>query len=196
MPERNPYSVVHDPQILRAIAHPVRNRILHELSAQGSLRAADVARELDIPANQASFHLRQLAKYGLVEEDPAAAHDKRDRVWKATDASRMTINLKDLESTPGGKAASAVFRRNAASWGHVVVERVYSDADEARRPDTHSSLTEMALRLTKAEAGELAQELSDLVDGWAERTRGNDPARSTYLYFGALLPHPGTQGEG
>ena len=71
---------IHDPQVLRAISHPVRNRILDELGAQGSLRAADIARVLDIPANQASFHLRQLAKYGLVEEDPEAARDKRDRV--------------------------------------------------------------------------------------------------------------------
>ena len=75
---------VHDPKVLRAIAHPVRNRILDELARTGPVRAADVARELGIPANQASFHLRQLAKYGLVEEDPDAARDKRDRVWRPT----------------------------------------------------------------------------------------------------------------
>ncbi len=63
--------VMHDPRVLRAIAHPVRNRILDRARARtGSLRAADIAAELGIPANQASFHLRQLAKYGLVEEDP------------------------------------------------------------------------------------------------------------------------------
>ena len=61
---------VHDPRLLRAIAHPVRNRILGEMSAGGPMRAADVARELGIPANQASFHLRQLAKYGFVETTP------------------------------------------------------------------------------------------------------------------------------
>ena len=64
---------VHDPRVLRAVAHPVRNRILTELSASGPMRAADVAQELGIPANQASFHLRQLAKYGLVEEAPDTA---------------------------------------------------------------------------------------------------------------------------
>ena len=57
-----------DPKILRAIAHPTRNRILSELFAGGSLRAADIARLIDVPANQASFHLRQLAKYGLVDQ--------------------------------------------------------------------------------------------------------------------------------
>ena len=51
-----------DPRVLRAIAHPVRTRILDELYASGPARAADIARGMDIPANQASFHLRQLAK--------------------------------------------------------------------------------------------------------------------------------------
>ena len=40
---------LHDPRVLRAIAHPVRNRILTELEAQGPLRAADVAQVLGIP---------------------------------------------------------------------------------------------------------------------------------------------------
>src|SRR4051812_11699731 len=102
-PSRQP---VHDPTMLRAIAHPVRTRILSELTASGPMRAADLARELDIPANQASFHLRQLAKYGLVEEDPAAARDKRDRVWRPTSTDGVTINLTELEQQPGGTAAS------------------------------------------------------------------------------------------
>ena len=44
-----------DPRILRAIAHPTRNRVLHELSAAGSLRAADVAQRTGIPANPVSY---------------------------------------------------------------------------------------------------------------------------------------------
>ena len=71
-----------DPRMLRGIAHPMRNRILEEMSAGGPMRAADVAERLGIPANQASFHLRQLAKYGLVEEAPELARDGRDRVWR------------------------------------------------------------------------------------------------------------------
>ena len=81
------------------------------------MRAADLARELDIPANQASFHLRQLAKYGLVEEDPDAARDKRDRVWRPTSEHGLMVNLDELEKQPGGKAASAVFRAERRELG-------------------------------------------------------------------------------
>ena len=122
---------LHDPQVLRAIAHPVRNRILTELDARGSLRAADLARELDIPANQASFHLRQLAKYGLVEEDPAAARDKRDRVWRVVNDGRLLVELRELEKQPGGKAASAVFREQRGGLGSS--GRRLGVLDEARR---------------------------------------------------------------
>ena len=72
-----------------------------ELAATGSMRAADVARELGIPANQASFHLRQLAKYGLVEEAPEAARDKRDRVWRAGRRGRRTASTSTSSRTAG-----------------------------------------------------------------------------------------------
>lgn len=183
---------VHDPRMLRAIAHPVRNRVLHELSAGGSMRAADVARELGIPPNQASFHLRQLAKYGLVEEDPGAARDKRDRVWKLASEQGWSANLGELESAPGGRAAVQVFRRNAAAWGHVVVDAVYAAPGDAdREKGTVRTVTEEAVRLTKDEAQQLTADLEAVVAQWAERTRGRDDAdRRTYLLFSVLQPHP------
>ena len=193
VPFSRPHHIL-DPKVLRAIAHPVRNRVLAELTAQGSLRAADIARELDIPANQASFHLRQLAKYGLVEEDPAAARDRRDRVWRATNPAGTTANLKELEATPGGKAASAVFRANQAAWGRMVVDAALSDV---REEGTHTSLTSSALRLTKDESQQLADELLELVERWTERTRGaaspDEQPRRTYLYYAVLMPHPGLE---
>jgi len=110
-PKRS-YTPVHDPRVLRAIAHPVRNRILEELSATGPARAADLAADLGIPANQASFHLRQLAKYGVVEEAPEAARDRRDRVWKVVAEDGYVVNLRELERDPETRAASAVWRRS------------------------------------------------------------------------------------
>ena len=96
---------LHDPRVLRAIAHPVRSRILTELDAHRTLRAADIAQLLDIPANQASFHLRQLAKYGLVEEAPDEARDKRDRVWRMVADDGISFRSEDMLAQPGGDAA-------------------------------------------------------------------------------------------
>jgi DNA-binding transcriptional ArsR family regulator len=189
MPYPSRSQAVHDPKMLRAIAHPVRNRILTELNATGPMRAADLARELDLPANQMSFHLRQLAKYGLVEEDPEAARDKRDRVWRPTSPDGVSVNLTDMEKVPGGKAASAVFRQHAASWGHLVIDTAYGDD---RDPGILRTVNENAVRLTKDEAIELAGELDEVVTRWTEKTRGRDDGRRTYLLFSVLQPYPAT----
>jgi DNA-binding transcriptional ArsR family regulator len=179
---------LHDPRVLRAIAHPIRNRILTELDAHGPLRAADVARLLGIPANSASFHLRQLAKFGLVEEDPDAARDKRDRVWKLTEAAGYDVSIGEIEKAPGGKAASAVFRRTKEAWTHRLVEEAYGDD---RTPGHHRGITEQAVRLTKAEARTLTEELVDVVDQWRERTQGGaDDDRQTYHVLQIVQPFP------
>jgi DNA-binding transcriptional ArsR family regulator len=71
-----------DPRALRAVAHPVRLALIGLLRSRGPLTATEAAEQLgESPAN-CSFHLRQLAKYGLVEE--AGRGPGRRRPWRAT----------------------------------------------------------------------------------------------------------------
>ena len=178
---------VHDPQVLRALAHPVRSRILDEMQAAGSLRAADVAGLLGIPANQASFHLRQLAKYGLVEEDREAGKDRRDRVWRPVAQGGLRLDLGVLEKAPGGEAAIAVWRRGSEAWAHRVVAEAYA---VTTAEDSHRMITEVALRLTRDEAGELSRELDEMLQRWGDRTRGRRDDARTYLLFATLGRYP------
>jgi DNA-binding transcriptional ArsR family regulator len=177
---------MNDVRVLRAIAHPVRNRILSEMAATGPTRAADIARDLGIPANQASFHLRQLAKYGLVEEAADEGRDRRDRVWRLVAPEGFALDMGTLEQEPGGKAAVSVFRQQSAAWAHQVVEAAYSPEHE---PGTMQSVTSQAIKLTKEEARDFNDELEEVVLRWAERTRGRDESRRTYLLLSLLLPH-------
>lgn len=179
---------VIDPRVLRALAHPVRGRILDEIEATGPVRAADVARGLGIPANQASFHLRQLAKYGLVEEAPEEARDKRDRVWRATATAALTVNLSELEQAPGGRTAVSVFRQTKQSWGHHLVDRAFA-TDHPKGSGVFTS-SEYALRLTDAEVDVLRTELDELITAWQSRTRGRGEDRRTYVLFHLLQPYP------
>ena len=57
---------------LRAMAHPVRLRILSLLTG-AALTAADVARELGLTHANASYHLRQLLAVGQIE---VAGHER------------------------------------------------------------------------------------------------------------------------
>jgi predicted ArsR family transcriptional regulator len=178
---------LHDPRVLRAIAHPARSRILDELHAAGPLRAADVARLLDVPANQASFHLRQLAKYGLIEPAPELAKDGRDRVWRTVPGA-LRFDDEALEATPGAKAAQTVFMDQKAAFARVMVDRAFA-RHKSTKDSAYVAIMD-ALRLSKEEVDELMTEISDLVDRWAKRTRGTDPHRRTYAFLSLVQPYP------
>jgi predicted ArsR family transcriptional regulator len=176
-----------DPRVLRAVAHPIRARILDELDAGGPLRAADVGEVLGIPANQASFHLRQLAKYGVIVPAPEAARDRRDRVWKLRDERGFRLEGDEIAKQPGGKAALTVFRRNKAAWAHRLVDEVWSFK---KRKDSFSAIVDQAMRLTKDEAAEFMGEIDEVLSRWSDRTRGRARDRRTYVFYAFVQPYP------
>lgn len=191
-PSQERYQRIDDARVLRAVAHPVRNRILAELSAGGPMRAADIADRIDIPANQASFHLRQLAKYHLVEEAPELARDRRDRVWRTASPSGWTLNLDELEKEPGGASAVAVFRRQAGAEAHRLVDQAYHHPEDHT---VHVMISDHALRLTKAESRQLGEELTDLVEKWRQRTEGGGGDRRTQRLLMLMQPYDSTPDE-
>jgi predicted ArsR family transcriptional regulator len=84
-PERKLISDVRDigdVQTLRALAHPVRIALLEALSLDGPLTATQAGERIGESATTCSFHLRQLAKYGFVEEAGGGAG--RSRPWRMT----------------------------------------------------------------------------------------------------------------
>jgi predicted ArsR family transcriptional regulator len=185
-----------DPRALRAVAHPTRSRILSELSASGSARATDLARELGIPANQASFHLRQLAKYGLVEEAPEEARDRRDRVWRATAEHGYTVNLKAMRESSGGAAAADIYVDHVEAWATYLLRRALRGTGEtAPAPEDRRSINDTAIRLTPEELTEFTTELEEMLDRWTDRTRDRSVPRRTYSYFSIVQPYPPLDAE-
>ncbi|MDR7274052.1 ArsR/SmtB family transcription factor [Catenuloplanes atrovinosus] len=73
---------LNDPRALRAYAHPLRLSLVGLLRRNGPMTATQCAAELGENVPNCSFHLRQLAKYGVVERVPGA--DARERPWRAT----------------------------------------------------------------------------------------------------------------
>ncbi len=63
-----PVRRMRDANMLRALAHPARIRLLEELALAGPMTATELAARVGESAANCSWHLRQLAKYGYVEE--------------------------------------------------------------------------------------------------------------------------------
>jgi DNA-binding transcriptional ArsR family regulator len=72
---------IRDPRVLRALAHPARLAIIDALATGQTGTATQFAQIVGLSPSATSYHLRALAKYGLVEEAPSRG-DGRERVWQ------------------------------------------------------------------------------------------------------------------
>jgi hypothetical protein len=91
-----------DPRALRAYAHPVRMALVGLLRTERPLTATRGAELLGELSGTCSFHLRQLAKYGLVEE--AGGGTGREKPWRATATSTALLGGL-LGTSPGLRPA-------------------------------------------------------------------------------------------
>ena len=71
---------VTDAQTMRALSHPVRIALIETLTLDGPLAATEASERIGESPTTCSFHMRQLARYGFVEE--AGGGPGRNRPWK------------------------------------------------------------------------------------------------------------------
>ncbi|MEU6946321.1 winged helix-turn-helix domain-containing protein [Streptomyces sp. NPDC046316] len=84
MPEpEKPQSRTLDPRSLRGLAHPLRIQLLRALRHHGPATASRLGERLGESSGATSYHLRQLAAHGFVEDDPTRGKG-RERWWKAS----------------------------------------------------------------------------------------------------------------
>ncbi|WP_227998042.1 winged helix-turn-helix domain-containing protein [Nocardia australiensis] len=82
MPDEIPPREITDPAALRALAHPLRQRILRALAENGPATSTALAAALGENTGATSYHLRQLAEHGFIEEAPELAKGK-ERWWRS-----------------------------------------------------------------------------------------------------------------
>jgi DNA-binding transcriptional ArsR family regulator len=95
-----------DARTLRALAHPVRIALVEALSIGGPMTATEVGEQIGETPTTCSFHLRQLAKYGFVEE--AGGGKGRSRPWRMTSIGHTIASTHDDPQT--AIAASTLVR--------------------------------------------------------------------------------------
>ncbi|KUN75500.1 winged helix-turn-helix domain-containing protein [Streptomyces griseoruber] len=97
MPPALPTPVeIGDLAALKALAQPRRQRMLEHLTLHGPATSATLARALALNTGSTSYHLRELARHGLVEEtggEPPEARDAapsahRERWWRVVPGDR------------------------------------------------------------------------------------------------------------
>jgi len=164
--------LLDDPLSIRALAHPLRLELQSIVGRSGKITAADAARELGISHALASHHLRQLAKYGFVEQVQGA--DARERPWRIVHTS---YSAEGIDEQAGGAAALAVLEQ-------VTAERAVEDLIEwhERRAEwtegwrSHTGVGRSTLYLTEQEVIELTDAMDSLLAEYAEQRPLDDIA--------------------
>jgi predicted ArsR family transcriptional regulator len=155
-----------DPRALRAYAHPVRMRLIGLLRTEGPLTATRAADLLGESSGTCSFHLRQLAKYGLVEE--AEGGTGREKPWRATTTSTAWDTTGD--STPEMAAATSLLSTVVAEqYFEQLVRGLEARAGEPAEWQRAAMLGDRLLYVTPAELEELSGRMREMLDEYVER---------------------------
>jgi predicted ArsR family transcriptional regulator len=155
-----------DPRALRAYAHPVRMRLMGLLRTEGPLTATQAADLLGESSGTCSFHLRQLAKYGLVEE--AEGGTGREKPWRATTTSTAWDTTGD--STPEMAAATSLLSAVVAEQYFEQLARwLEASPGEPAEWQRAAMLGDRLLYVTPAELEELRDRMREMLDEYVER---------------------------
>ncbi|MGH9063919.1 MAG: winged helix-turn-helix domain-containing protein [Acidimicrobiales bacterium] len=105
-PSRPELRQVTDVRTMRAITHPVRIALIEALSLEGAMTATEAGEAIGESPTTCSFHLRQLAKYGFVEE--AGGGKGRARPWRMTS---IGMSISSAAGDPQARVAASALSR-------------------------------------------------------------------------------------
>lgn len=167
---------------VRALAHPLRLRLLDELRFGGPATATLLAHRVGESTGATSYHLRQLHRHGYVED--AEPRGGRERWWRYRER-RVVV------PPSGDPAGSRTLLAELLSREAHALDRYLSAP--ARPPDWDDAafFQSRALRLTAAELAGLRRGIEALLAPLRRADAENPPAETSpvrVLTFGFPLP--------
>jgi DNA-binding transcriptional ArsR family regulator len=181
---------VRDVEALRVLAHPMRQRILRYLRQAGPATSTTLARNLGENSGIMSYHLRQLAEYGFVQEVPGRGQG-RERWWQVPPEG-LWIPREGL--SPEAQAEASGLRPPSLAEDLEGFER-FRAARGAMGEWGRGTWIVMRTRLTltREEAAQLIADQQELI-GRYRREAGDVPAGARTMVLGFLAypeaPHP------
>ncbi|HEY1627139.1 MAG TPA: helix-turn-helix domain-containing protein [Streptosporangiaceae bacterium] len=172
-----------DPKALRALAHPLRWKLIDVLGSEGSATATRCAQLLGESVPSCAYHLGILAKYGYIEEVPG--REGREKPWRLTrDEQRLSSSGDNLAGQLAAEAAMDVFLDHELA-------RIKSRArsGSAEPPGWQPFVEGTTNWLSQAEFEAVIQQVKSLVEQHRERftdlSSRPEGAREIRLFFTA-----------
>jgi predicted transcriptional regulator len=163
--DAGPIRELTDPRAMRALTHPVRLALLEALGLEGPLSATGAAEVIGESPTTCSFHFRQLAKYGFVEE--ASTGPGRTRNWRLTRVGmRWTDVHDDAETQIAARALSQTLRER---WLARLQAAFELRTSYPPRWQEVTGQSEFMLHVTPEELRALDQEITARLNSFRER---------------------------
>ncbi|TDV38716.1 winged helix-turn-helix domain-containing protein [Actinophytocola oryzae] len=156
---------ITDPKALRALAHPLRWKLIEFVGREGTATATQCAQETGESVANCSYHLNLLAKYDYVEQ--AEGGQGREKPWRLVHQGQSISDVgMDKESELAAQAASGAFLDYALAQIKERSLTAHLEPDEWRLVLGISNNTDY---MTPAEVQEIVDTVRTLLDKFGER---------------------------
>jgi len=190
-PKADITSRVVDMESLKALAHPLRVRILDTLSTYGEFTASGLGERLGESSGATSYHLRQLEKHNFVRE-VVGKGTGRERWWERVPGG-ITIDSPRDDSTPSERAASRLVLREWMTNRTILLNDFLDRGEEVLAKDwvEASTISMSNLHLTREQTAELTARIMSVVDEYVvayrgQRVPGSRPVQTQVNVFPVL----------
>ncbi|MFD2690325.1 ArsR/SmtB family transcription factor [Streptomyces phyllanthi] len=180
---------VLDARSLRGLAHPLRMALLNALRRGGPATASQLAEKLGESSGATSYHLRQLATHGFVEDAPE--HGKgRERWWKAVHVGVRFDGALFKDPNPAVRGAADLFMHEVATThSREIATWIGNRGDWPDNWTDSSDMSDWTLRLTPELSRELSGRMHELVEEYRARYANTDaPGAETVRVHTHLFP--------
>jgi DNA-binding transcriptional ArsR family regulator len=168
-----------DKRTLRALAHPLRIQLMELLRIDGPATASGLAARVGESSGTTSWHLRQLADSGLVEEDTTLG-TRRERWWRAV-YEFQRVRTADFLDDPDAAGALNTYLQAIVHRRHAAEAQFVAELPQwAERWTDKLSFVDHRLHLTPQEAIALSNEVEALIDRYRREPRDGDDAVVTH----------------
>ncbi|WP_097866883.1 winged helix-turn-helix domain-containing protein [Streptomyces sp. rh34] len=156
-----------DARTLRAVAHPLRLRLLNTLREFGPATASKLGERLGESSGATSYHLRQLAESGLVEDAPELGKG-RERWWRSVHDGTM-FQAADFRTHADPEVRGAidfVLHETATAHAQDLTTWLGTLGDWPEEWQRGWDMSDFKIRLTPELALELAEKVHELVESY------------------------------
>jgi DNA-binding transcriptional ArsR family regulator len=178
---------ISDPTVMRALAHPARMAIMQYLTSTGAaVTATECADVVELSPSATSYHLRELARYGLVEQAPSRG-DARERLWRSAVES-LSFDAGQQAGAEARAAERAIVEIFVADELKLVRDWLQRAPSEPKEWYDAAWQSGSKLLITAQELHELNEAVMNLLEPYVRRNRTDPPAgaRVVSAYYTTL----------